>query len=909
MVLLSAPFFVAACGADPPPSGDVAGGRGTGISSGPGESGRRLALVVGNDVYASMPVLLNAANDARLVTGALEAVGFTVETVLDATHSQLTAALGTFARTLRRDDVALVYFAGHGVQVDEVMSAALHRLGFEVTTELDADRVELIDALRAFTRRSAGADVSLVFYAGHGIEMNGVNYLVPVDARLERDVDVRYETATVDNLLVSTMGASLRLLLLDAGRNNPLARSMQRTAATRSVSGGSFADLNENLLGNETLVAYAAAAGTTAADGRGRNSPYTAALLPHLETPLEIRLLFRRVRAQVLADSPRSDPETEVTELPVAVLRELVEAGDAAAQAELGERYENGGEVVHDRRPVRDEGVDGRYRGLSDYRCEHGRRRRSVGRIRPPPPHLGGACHATDALYSREDGLKGNPDSARVVVAAGALLLMSMTVEAQVTFSRVITDPELGRFDFIVAVADINGDGRDDIVAGGREEHRFDGVPEDRFAKVPFHILVGREDGGFTHAPELVDGTIHAREAFVAASDFNGDGRVDLAVFDSGVYVWDGRAGYGNPPELWQSSHDGTLSFSEALADAVRAAHAAGPSSADKGISAPADLHLKSVTSGDIDGDSDSDLWVDSIGGKNVSSHFMVNNGDGTFTIDEARAPPALRHNSPGAWWYHLQGILVDLDNDGDLDLSLGNNRHTEDPAKRNSFSIVLLNDATGSYPERIELPRPAFNEGYTVVHGQTHADVNGDGFQDLLLLHTRTPYGNPDIIPYTGRYIQVLINDQGTSFVDETSTRMGDQSATTVKYDSDGFELYNEGAVSMHDVDRDGCEDIVVSKSWGIRAPAFPLVHRNSGSGQFTVMDPKLFAGDDRYFGAHVVPADVNGDGAIDFVVPQRDNGPDGEWGSEDDFTTLVTLLNTTPVGPGRCRPEGSVP
>ena len=93
----------------------------------------------------------------------------------------------------------------------------------------------------------------------------------------------------------------LNRMVLDACRNNPLARSMQRTAATRTVSGGSFADLNEDLLGDETLVAYAAAAGTTAADGRGRNSPYTAALLSHLETPLEIGLLFRRVRAQVLA--------------------------------------------------------------------------------------------------------------------------------------------------------------------------------------------------------------------------------------------------------------------------------------------------------------------------------------------------------------------------------------------------------------------------------------------------------------------------------------------------------------------------------------------------------------------------------------------------------------------------------
>ena len=272
------------------------------------------------------------------------------------------------------------------------MSAAPRRLGFEVTTELDADRAELTAALRAFSRRSAGADIALVFYAGHGIEMDGVNYLVPVDARLERDVDVRFETVTVDDLLVSTTGASLRLVLLDACRNNPLARSMQRTAATRTVSGGSFADLNEDLLGNETLVAYAAAAGTTAADGRGRNSPYTAALLSHLETPLEIGLLFRRVRAQVLsatdgaqrpheyhslvaehyltrtlatgasatvtaavaadpalADPPRPDPpEIDVAELHIAPLRELAEAGDAAAQTELGERYEDGRDVGRD---------------------------------------------------------------------------------------------------------------------------------------------------------------------------------------------------------------------------------------------------------------------------------------------------------------------------------------------------------------------------------------------------------------------------------------------------------------------------------------------------------------------------------------------------------------------------------
>ena len=298
----------------------------------------RVALVVGNSAYAHIGRLPNADNDAR------------------------------------------------------DMSVALRRLGFEVTTELDADRGELNEALRAFTRRSLGADVSLVFYAGHGMEMDGANYLVPVDARLERDGDVRFETVTLEDMLASTLGASLRLVILDACRNNPLARSMQRTLAGRSVSGGSFGDLNEDLLGDETLVAYAAAAGTTAADGRGRNSPYTAALLAHLEQPVEIGLLFRRVRAQVLAstngqqrpheyqslvgehylsvpptaesvtveaalpvavvDAPVVDavaPEAvdiDVAELDVAQLRQLAEQGDARAQTELGERYEDGRDGV-----------------------------------------------------------------------------------------------------------------------------------------------------------------------------------------------------------------------------------------------------------------------------------------------------------------------------------------------------------------------------------------------------------------------------------------------------------------------------------------------------------------------------------------------------------------------------------
>ena len=470
-------------------------------------------------------------------------------------------------------------------------------------------------------------------------------------------------------------------------------------------------------------------------------------------------------------------------------------------------------------------------------------------------------------------------------------------------FLRVVTQPDLGRFDFdsVQAVADFNGDGRDDILAGGLDAGVDDDLPEDRFTKTPLRVFAGERDGSFRYAPELVDGTIAARQPVAVAADFNGDRRPDLAVFDGGAYV--NSLGYGNPPQLFLSGLDGRLRPSDALADAVRREHEQRP---DPRYSGPADLHLKSATSGDIDGDGDIDLWVDSIGGANVSSHFMVNNGDGTFTVDEARAPPALRYNPP-EHWYHLQGHLVDLDNDGDIDLSLGQNRDIF-PATVNQFSIVLLNDGTGRYPVRIELPRPAFNDGYTSVRGQTDFDFDGDGFQDLLMVHPRNNDALSNI-PFTGRYIQVLVNRGGTSFADETTTWMGDQSATTQERTQDGYRLYNNAEPRMHDVDHDGCPDLIMSRSPGWVRTDSPLVYRNAGGGRFQAMSPVPFAGSDDYFGVNAVPADVNGDAAIDFVVPYPDAGPDGQDGTADDFTMLVTLLNTTPPGPIRCADPANRP
>ena len=492
-----------------------------------------------------------------------------------------------------------------------------------------------------------------------------------------------------------------------------------------------------------------------------------------------------------------------------------------------------------------------------------------------------------------------------VAGSVAAVVIGCSSASAQ-TFSEVFSRPgePLGPLNTTLAVADFNGDGRNDLLAGGPWEYNV--AAEDRLTKAPLRLFVAvEEDGKFRHAPELIEGTIDARSAIVVADDFNGDGRADLAVFDAGVYVVEESVGVGNPPQLFLSGPDGRLHPSEALAEAVRREHMLRFPRYGREPSGPADLHLKSATSGDIDGDGDIDLWVDSIGGANVSSHFMVNNGDGTFTLDEDRAPTALRYNPPPESWYLLEGHLVDIDNDGDLDLSLAQNRGMH-PTTINQSSIVLINDGTGHYPARIVMPQPAFADGFTSVRGQTHFDVNADGFQDLLIVHPRNDDGSPDVIPWTGRYIQVLINDGGMSFVDETTTWIGEQSAIAAALSGKGDHLYNAAAPRMHDVDGDGCLDLVMSGGFEILTESIeaPIVYRNNGSGQFEAMYPEPFAS---HYGGwyNAEPTDLNNDTKADFVNFWYSVGADGLDETPDDVPEILALLNTTPAGPVRCSPR----
>ena len=187
------------------------------------------------------------------------------------------------------------------------ISAALRRLGFEVTQIDDAGKSDLEKGLQKLTRAAAKSNIAVVFYAGHGIEVDKRNFLVPVDARLESDQDVEFEAVPLDLALRAAGRASgLGLVILDACRNNPFLASMQRSGATRAIGRGLVRVEPEG----QTLVAYAAKEGTTADDGKGRNSPYTTALLRYLEEPgLEILQMFREVRDTVLeATGNRQQP-------------------------------------------------------------------------------------------------------------------------------------------------------------------------------------------------------------------------------------------------------------------------------------------------------------------------------------------------------------------------------------------------------------------------------------------------------------------------------------------------------------------------------------------------------------------------------------------------------------------------
>ena len=221
---------------------------------------RRVALVIGNSSYRNAPVLPNTVNDAR------------------------------------------------------DMVVALRKVGFEVVDGIDLDKRGMDSALTRFARLAQDADAAMFYFAGHGFQFNGENYLVPVEAKIEDEVGVQYETTRLNDVVTALNYAKgVKIMVLDACRNNPFVGLLAKRQATRGFSVGSGLAPVQRAQG--MVIAYATQANDVAADGAGRNSPFTAALVREIDQPgLEVATLFRRVQKSVYdTTAGRQTPELSLS--------------------------------------------------------------------------------------------------------------------------------------------------------------------------------------------------------------------------------------------------------------------------------------------------------------------------------------------------------------------------------------------------------------------------------------------------------------------------------------------------------------------------------------------------------------------------------------------------------------------
>jgi uncharacterized caspase-like protein len=184
------------------------------------------------------------------------------------------------------------------------------KAGFEVVkARNDVGNLEFKRALREFVEAATDSDIAVVYYAGHGIQIGDMNYMIPVDAKLAKEFDAKDEAVSLERIIEALEPAKkLRLLILDACRDNPFLSKMQRRVAMRATQVGGLGNMEPTT--TDTLIAYAAKAGSTAEDGDGANSPFAAALIKHITEPgLDVRLAFGRVRDDVRkATGGRQEP-------------------------------------------------------------------------------------------------------------------------------------------------------------------------------------------------------------------------------------------------------------------------------------------------------------------------------------------------------------------------------------------------------------------------------------------------------------------------------------------------------------------------------------------------------------------------------------------------------------------------
>lgn len=476
------------------------------------------------------------------------------------------------------------------------------------------------------------------------------------------------------------------------------------------------------------------------------------------------------------------------------------------------------------------------------------------------------------------------------------------------TSSLVVSAPSVA-LNRQLAKGDFDGDGLVDVLVGGDGASSF----PPSLAASPVRLLKTLPDGTFLDVTSWLVGDpnpIVAFQPIAGAADFNGDGKLDIVLFDGGDHRRTLMGGFfggevrlylSNPtPGNYDRTYSGVLrtavlnqrhsffvnagtvppagalpGFPEFDFNNGADLYATGDGEALNGKSG-AELHLKSISIGDIDNDGDQDIWVESGGGYSWPQYgfFFINRlNESTpgFPVDFSRVSPAILRNivvgqpQPGTWRF-VGNLLTDMNNDGKLDLVLGQLRN-----KVSAFnwdhgdlrSKVVRNDGTGHFTVVTDLPPPVFDV-YDSAAGNVIAasDFSGDGRKDLAIVYTRSGDAAAATAPNwasRGRYLQILIQQPNGSFADESAARVGRQAKAKSVEITPPFEVpntlvdqvrdWNDGTVhgvELLDINHDNRLDIVISNSSGTMTEYSPVAYLQQACGNFVPYTPPTIAASD---------------------------------------------------------------
>ena len=384
----------------------------------------------------------------------------------------------------------------------------------------------------------------------------------------------------------------------------------------------------------------------------------------------------------------------------------------------------------------------------------------------------------------------------------------------------------------IALIADLDKNGLDEVIVGGAT------------AQSAIRIFSSNRDGSFQEKTEdLLVAPVTLNKPVGEAADLDGDDDTDIILFPKN----------GGVPVLLINDnglYSAKSSFVETLESDVSGT--------------VLNMYVEYLTQGDIDRDGDIDLFVQSSGQDgDLPPHFLINDGDANFTVDhEESRMPADIVLGPNRSWLFGSPILSDVNNDEYPDLILGQFRSFFS-FQDDLTSFVLLNDGNGRFKEidAISLPYPSWNEGRTNVKASTTCDLNNDSFADLLFAHDRgfdEDGGNNN----SGIFFQVLINQNGEGFEDQTIAYFNDQTRTaSTGANNAPYKVY------CRDINSDGLSDIVTGGSRSAIGSINPVFFLRQTDNTYQAFDSSLLASSSSNIGRFAYPLKLNEDDMIDLI------------------------------------------